>query len=68
MGLFETAYGNPYIPTQHVRTNRKELEEMGCNCLHAKGGSGAGVLNDEVVFFSEEALCLRYLVEFGDGD
>ena len=67
MGLFETAYGNPYCPTSIVHGTAKLLKENNANCLHAKKDV-CGLRNDEVVFFDEDAICIRYLVEFGNKD
>lgn len=63
MGLYETAYGNPYFPNNLMHGTREFLEKERADCLHAKA-SVCGLLNDEIIFFSEEAICIQYLVEF----
>lgn len=63
MGLYETAYGTPYIPTSLMNGNKKFLDENHANCIHAKQGV-SGLLNDEIIFFDEAAMAIQYLVEF----
>lgn len=41
------------------------MKDNHTNCLHAKAGV-SGLMNDEVIFYDEAAVCLQYLVEFGD--
>ena len=65
MGLYATAYGNPYFPTQLMDGTKEFLDKEHANCLHAKA-SVCGLQNDEIIFFDEAAICLQYLVEFED--
>lgn len=63
MGLYECAYGTPHYPSRARQFTARELNDLGANCVHAKG-STCGLAHDEVVFFDEAAVCLAYLVEF----
>ncbi len=65
MGVYETAYGNPYHPHSGENWQFTEgfLKNKGKNCVHAKGGE-CGLRNDEIIFYNEAAMCLRYVVEF----
>lgn len=65
MGLYDTAYGNPYFPTTRVSGTEAMLAQHHADCLHAKANV-CGLLNDEVIFFNESAVCLKALVEFKD--
>lgn len=65
MGLYATAYGIPYCPTTRVDGTAGMMKEKGTNCLHAKKDV-CGLYNDEVIFYNESAVCLQYLVEFGE--
>ena len=60
MGLFATAYGEPL----DVYTTQSFSESTlgGKNCVHAHAGQA--LLNDEVIFYNEDAMLLNYLVEF----
>lgn len=65
MGVYETAYGEPYHPTRGENWNFTQLflKKSGKNCVHAEGGT-CGLINDEIIFYDEGAMCLRYVVEF----
>lgn len=65
LGIYETAYGNPYHPTRGENWNYTEdkIKALGADCIHAKGNT-CGLLNDEVVFYNEAALHLKYIVKF----
>lgn len=65
MGLYATAYGTPYFPTHLMNGTAQMMKDNHTNCLHAKAGV-SGLMNDEVIFYDEAAVCLQYLVEFGD--
>lgn len=65
MGLYATAYGTPYFPDHLMQGSKQFLKSQNADCIHAEA-STAGLLNDEVIFFDEDAICLQYLVEFGD--
>ena len=62
MGLYKTAYGNPYYPTTSG-DKKREMQNAGKNCVHAKKNK-VGLYNDEVIFYDENAVCIEYLVEF----
>ena len=64
IGVYDTAYGKPYFP-QGVGDYQKEVENGGYNCLDARA-SYSGFCMDEIVFYREEALCIKYLIEFSD--
>lgn len=63
MGIYATAYGNPYEPTSYGGNCEPIMKASGKDCVHAVA-SKTGLRNDEVVFFSENAVCINYLVEF----
>lgn len=64
MGLYATAYGTPHdVHTWSVNADYKKMtESSGGDCLHAHAGSS--LLNDEIIFYTEEAVLLNYIVEF----
>lgn len=62
MGLYATAYGKPYDVTTAGRYTQGFLKQNGCNCVHAH--AGGQLYNDEIVFYSEDAMLLNYIVEF----
>lgn len=67
MGLFATAYGNPWMITQVRHYTQSELKAAHKNCVHARSGLNIGhttLRNDEVVFYDEAAMLLNYIVEF----
>lgn len=62
MGLFAVAYGKPkFVSTAHKYTQRDLLTEHK-NCVHAQAGSSLRA--DEIIFYSEKAMVMNYLVEF----
>ena len=65
MGLYECAYGNPYIVQSAGHYTLSMLDDMGKDCVHAYAGC-SGLRNEEIVFYDVAAMCLRCLVEFGD--
>ena len=65
MGLFECAYGDPWVVQSAGRYDLADLDARGKDCVHAYAGC-SGLRNEEIVFYSEAAMCMRYLVEFGD--
>lgn len=64
MGLYATAYGTPYdVHTwSTTRDFQQEMMDHGANCVHAHAGSM--LRNDEIVYYSEAAMVLNYIVEF----
>lgn len=64
MGLYKTAYGNPLFDTRYYNLNQEELKKLNKNCLHARGGNQYGLRNDEIIFYTPDAVCLNYLVFF----
>lgn len=75
VALFETAYGQyPYnvysFSSEYYNMNEKKLNEkqQGATCLHAHAGtkldgSWSELKNDEIIFYNEDAMTIRYLVE-----
>jgi poly [ADP-ribose] polymerase len=75
VALFETAYGtNPYdvysFSSEYYNMNEKRLNDRQKNatCLHAHAGtkltgSWSQLQNDEIIFYNENAVTIRYLVE-----
>lgn len=64
MGLYAVAYGVPYDVNSWSPSvdYKQETLDRNCNCCHAHKGSA--LLADEVIFYSEKAVCLQYIVEF----
>lgn len=63
MGVYVTAYGNPYHPSTWGHRCQSDMERAGKDCVHALAGT-TGLLNDEVILYDEHAVCLNYIVEF----
>lgn len=70
MALFEVAYGTPYVVYQHdsscYHLNYDVLQNKNpkCNCLHAKADKGM-LRNDEIVFYRNDQMTIKYLIEIG---
>lgn len=62
MGLYAVAYGKPLDVEHHRSYTQAMLDKEGKNCVHAH--KGAELLNDEIIFYSEKAMVLNYIVEF----
>lgn len=62
MGLYATAYGKPYDVTSSASYSQRIVKSHGCDCVHAH--AGVQLLNDEIIFYSESAMLLNYIVEF----
>lgn len=67
MLIFETAYGNPLFVHRlddHGSLNSKNFEKRhpGHQVLHAKAGKM--LRNDEIIFYHEDQMTVRYIVEF----
>jgi len=60
MGLYATAYGKP-LDVTHAHSYSKDTIN-GYNCVHAH--AGPQLLNDEIIYYDEDAMVLNYLVEF----
>ena len=72
LALFETAYGKAYkpstVPPCASSFDYATLQKAcpGADCLHAKAGMPYGstrLRNDEVIFYREDQMTIRYLVE-----
>lgn len=63
MGIYEVAYGNPVFPTTLHSYTQGEVKKLGKDCVHAVAGA-CGLANDEIIFYDESAMVLRYIVEF----
>ena len=73
LALFDTAYGTPWVPNGNEVTfggmNYERLQRAcpGADCLHAKAGKsyngGYPLRNDEIIFYHENQMTIRYLVE-----
>lgn len=63
MGLYECAYGTPYNPSTWGSYDKAWLDSRGCDCVHVHGGA-CGLRHDEVVFYDEAAVCIKFLYEF----
>ena len=67
MALFEVAYGTPYhTNTSHgigrnFGYNDLQRRLKGAHCLHAHAGSA--LRNDEIIFYKENQVTIKYLVE-----
>lgn len=62
MGLYCTAYGTPMDCYGLQKFTQQILTDSGRNCVHAHAGQY--LCNDEIVFYSESAILLNYIVEF----
>ena len=62
MALYATAYGNPKDVYASQRFTQDTLD--GKNCVHAHAGTA--LRNDEIIYYSEDAMVLNYLVEFAE--
>lgn len=73
MAIFEVAYGTPYdvydFDSKYHEMNYDLLQKFkqGANCLHAHAGASMGgyssLKNDEIVFYKQEQMTIKYLVE-----
>lgn len=61
MSLYATAYGEPLDVYTAQRFSQSSLG--GKSCVHAHAGNA--LRNDEIIFYSEDAVVLNYIVEFG---
>ncbi len=64
MGLYAVAYGNPLMVTssgEYSSTIKNSNDKY--HCVHATP-TNTNLLNDEIVLYNENAVCLNYLVEF----
>ena len=62
MGMYETAYGRPEDVYSSRQYDKQMLDAMGKNCVHAHAGQS--LLNDEIIFYDEAAMLLKYIVQF----
>ena len=62
MGIFATALGESYEPTGAMNAE-PYMRRAGKNSVYAYAAK-TGLLNDEVIFYNEDAVVLNYLVEF----
>lgn len=65
MGLYECAYGSPLYVDGPGAWDAESVRARGADCLHARAAR-CGLRHDEVVFYEEAAVHLRWLVEIGD--
>lgn len=65
--IFETAYGKPYdiytYNSSYSQLTKERLAQLDptANCVHAH--AGASIVNDEIMFYDEAAVNMKYLVE-----
>lgn len=64
MGLYATAYGHPNDVYTANDYTQAQLLDNGYNCVHAH--AGPSLRNDEIIYYSENAMLLQYIVEFSD--
>jgi len=66
MAIYNTALGNPKDVynhnTSYYSLNQQKLKKAGYNSLYAHKGSA--LLRDEIVFYTPEAVTVKYFVEF----
>lgn len=62
MALYATAYGEPL--DVYTAQSFSQNTIGGKNCVHAH--AGAALRNDEIVYYSEDAMVINYLVEFSE--
>ncbi len=63
MGLYAVAYGNPWMVHSSGRYTQEQLKRGGYNCVHA-AAANTGLRADEVIVYSDNAICLNYIVKF----
>ncbi len=63
MGLYAVAYGNPWMVRSSGRYTQDQLKRGGYNCVHA-AAVNTGLRADEVIVYSDAAICLNYIVKF----
>lgn len=66
MALYETAYGTPQYEYGVKKYTEKDLKDRNKDCVHALGrnNGGSALKRDEIIFFNESAVNIKYLVEF----
>lgn len=70
IALFDTAYGNPYdvytFDSKYYNLDYNKLQQykQGATCLHAHKDKGM-LKNDEIVYYKEEQMTIKYLIEIG---
>lgn len=70
MALFDTAYGVPYdvynFDSKYYTFNYEKLQQAkkGADCLHAHAEAGM-LRNDEIVYYKEDQMTIKYLIEIG---
>ena len=62
MGLYPTAYGKPLDVSCAGKYTQSIVKSNGKNCVHAHAGTQ--LRNDEIIYYSEDAMLLNYIVEF----
>lgn len=60
MGLYATGYGDPLDVYSSHAYRASALQ--GKNCVHAHAGTS--LKNDEIIYYSEDAVLINYIVEF----
>ena len=64
MGLYAVAYGNPWMVTSWGgKYNETMVKRNGYDCVHATARN-TGLRADEVIIYSDSAICLNYIVKF----
>ena len=62
IGIYETAYGKALKPAFHdIRDYTEDIKKGGYDCLDAVANI-SGFLGDEIVFYKDESLTLKYLI------
>lgn len=71
MGVYETAYGKSADSSKVHDYSQKWMDQNGYDCLHYHAGGSDGTysfVRDEIVFYDEAAMTIRYLIEFANDD
>ena len=63
MGLYAVAYGNPWMVRNSGRYTESQVRANGYDCVHA-AAVNTGLRADEVIVYSDSAICLNYIVKF----
>lgn len=69
MGVYETAYGKSADSSKVKQHSQEWMDKNGYDCLHYHAGGNDGqysFVRDEIVFYSEGAMTIRYLIEFAE--
>lgn len=63
IGVYDVAYGKPHkLQASAPNMTKSVIDKYGCNSVHAF--RGASLRNDEIMVYSDDACCIKYLIEY----